>query len=206
MFGFFKKPIREPLELQLKDLGILTTCIGQECKEGVDCDTVPGGHGAFGSVTNPIPVNGPIGEIKYLGKLRARTGFAFFFHRLGSTSGPTSNNSIDIYEVVSLDATHWATLHFDLYHPRRSNLAPEGFQLVPFYKQLGQDIACGYGVNFCVNNFPHEIPEALVTLYGEHPGATLARHARGHLGNSDFRRPAQFETALRPMFSGLLAV
>ena len=38
---------------------------------GQNCDKIPGASGEFGrDPTNPIPVNGPIGEILYLSQLR----------------------------------------------------------------------------------------------------------------------------------------
>ena len=42
----------------------------QSLLDSLDCDQVPNGKGAFGSLENPIPVNSAIGELKYLVKLR----------------------------------------------------------------------------------------------------------------------------------------
>src|SRR5262245_41796574 len=48
-------------------------------------DKDPKGTGAFGLVeTNPIPTNGPIGQIAYLSKLETNAGQRLLFHRLGS--------------------------------------------------------------------------------------------------------------------------
>src|SRR5262249_40522622 len=65
---------------------------------GVDCDEIAGAVGEFGrDPRNPIPVNGPLGELTYLSSLRTVDSQLIMFHRLGSTS------NVDIYEMVSLD-------------------------------------------------------------------------------------------------------
>ena len=189
MFGMFKKQIHEPAERQLADLAQYPTEFRSLVVDGLPCDTLPGAHGPFGSLSNPIPVNGALGEIKYLGKLRGESGFALFFHRICSTSSPVCQHSIDVYETVCMDGTQWATLHFDMYHPRRSNLAPAGFTLVPFDRRLKMDLPFAYGVNELVSDFPHGLPGAIVRLYGEHPGNTFARHAQEKLDHYTFRRP-----------------
>lgn len=43
-------------------------------------DKDPNGSGSFGfTETNPIPVNGPIGQLAYLSRLKRSRGSAFFF-------------------------------------------------------------------------------------------------------------------------------
>jgi len=73
MFGFFKKEIHEPIEIQREDVMKFEEPIRSEILNGEDCDKIEEAYGEFGSITNPIPVNEVIGEIKYLGKLRAVT-------------------------------------------------------------------------------------------------------------------------------------
>lgn len=186
MFGLFKKLIHEPIEKQRED--VAKSGLGPVILSGADCDEVPGGQGPLGSLSNPIPVNGSTGEIKYLGKLRGKTGNALFFHRLGSVGSPAVENPVDVYEVVCLDATQWNKLHFDFYHPRRSNLAPPGYTLVPYNKNLGVDMPFAFGVNELIPDFPFSLPEAVVGLYGDSPGQAFARKIEERLKQHDFRR------------------
>jgi len=90
---------------------------------GRDCDQAPNGVGEFGSFTNPVPVNGPIGEISYLSKLRDGKGQRLFFQRDGS------RDQLDHFTLWPADASRWYELWLDMYHPRRSRLAPSGFFL-----------------------------------------------------------------------------
>ncbi len=102
MFGLFnkKKSFHESLENQISDVKQLDPLIANIILKGLSCDKLPNATGKFGSITNPIPVNGPMGEIKYLGKLRGKTGHAVFFHRIGSTITPISEHPIDEFELV----------------------------------------------------------------------------------------------------------
>lgn len=48
-------------------------------------DKDPNGSGPFGfTETNPIPVNGPIGQLAYLSRLETQSGQRILFHRLGA--------------------------------------------------------------------------------------------------------------------------
>jgi hypothetical protein len=186
MFGLFKKQVHEPLELQKADLDNYPPEFSKQIINGEDCDELSQGYGEFGSLTNPIPVNGSLGEIKYLGKLRGESGNALFFHRIGSLNSPATDNSVDLYEVVCMDATQWNKLHFSMYHPRRSNKAPIGYSLMPFNKSLNMDMPFAYGVNSLVSDFPFSLPEAIVEFYGESPGLTFARHAQDKIDKFNF--------------------
>jgi hypothetical protein len=77
MFGLFKKSIHEPVSKQREDLAMYPGPFAEMIVGGEDCDELSAGSGPFGSQHNPIPVNGALGEIKYLGKLRGKTA-----HRL----------------------------------------------------------------------------------------------------------------------------
>ena len=187
MFSLFRKAIHEPIDLQRQDLLHYPAHFPAEILAGDDCDQVSGGHGDLGSLTNPIPVNGAFGEIKYLVKLRGKTEYALFFHRAGITSSPATSNRVDIYEVVCLDGTQWNTLHFDMYHPRRSSIAPNDYSLTPYENKLGMDIPIGFGVNSSVENFPFGIPGAIERVSGSDD--PFARRARGWLGKAAFSRP-----------------
>lgn len=189
MFGLFNKKnsIHEPLENQISDVKKLNPLIANEILKGLSCDKLPKATGKFGSITNPIPVNGPLGEIKYLGKLRGKTGHAVFFHRIGSTKSTATDNLVDIFELVCQDGTQWNKLFFDSYHPRRSNLVPERYSLTPFNKKLKMDLPFAYGVTSLVANFPYDLPKELDGFYGG-TGA-FSRHAKKWLEKYSFQRP-----------------
>lgn len=197
MFSVFKKPsVHEPIEKQLEEaLSSIAepfrAVLGEKFTDGLDCDQLPNGKGVFGSLDNPIPVNGSIGEIKYLVKLRGKTGEALMFHRIGSMGSSVVEDPVDCYEVVCMDGTQWNRLYFDCYHPRRSNTCPSGYTLVPFNKSLGMDIPYGFGSNGLVTNFPHGLPEAIISLYGESPGGAFARRVEERLRKYSFNRPVK---------------
>jgi hypothetical protein len=187
MFGMFKKtPVHEPVEVQRKEA---ETLCGALCTRGEDCDKVAGGHGLFGSITNPIPVNGPIGELKYLTKLRGKSGKAVMFHRVGSFGSPVVEFPVDQFEVVCMDGSQWGLLSFDSYHPRRSNLPPDGYTLVPFNAKIGGDVPYGFGCTGLVQDFPQQLPNAIRRMFGEHPGAGFASVVSESLKRYAFQRP-----------------
>lgn len=110
-------------------------------------DKDPNGTGPFGFIeTNPIPVNGPIGQIAYLSKLETQSGQRILFHRLGAM------DTVDVFEAVSFNGREWFILFTDFYHPRRSRLTPDGFH---FTKEVGQ--FSGFS-NFC-EDFPYDFIE-----------------------------------------------
>jgi hypothetical protein len=89
------------------------------------CDFVPKGFGEFGrTVTNPVPVNGVMGELIYLLRLETADGIPIAFHRLGAC------NRTDVFEIVSEDGRHWDLLYVSLYYPRRSRAVPSGYQIM----------------------------------------------------------------------------
>ncbi len=182
--------IHEPITVQRKEAAAL---LGALCADGEDCDTISGAKGRFGSEDNPIPVNGSIGELKYLAKLRGRSGEAVMFHRVGSFQSKVVPHPIDGYEVVCMDGTQWGHLFFDMYHPRRSNLAPEGYTLVPYDPRKKADSPFGFGVNGIVAEFPHQLPAAILQLFGESRGAPYARTVAACLQKHSFIRPATLD-------------
>lgn len=93
-------------------------------------DRDPDGAGPFGyTESNPIPVNGPIGQLAYLSRLETEAGQRILFHRLGAI------DTVDVFEAVTFDGGAWFILFVDFYHPRRSRITPEGFR---FTKELAQ--------------------------------------------------------------------
>ena len=118
----------EKIRLSLTDENFqnqrLNPFIRAQVVNGRPCDQLPDGFGEFGRcATNPIPVNGPFGQVVYLSSLRTGSGQSFTFHRIGSISAR------DVYEAVSLDGTQWEILFLDTYHPRRAKLAPTSIYL-----------------------------------------------------------------------------
>ncbi len=97
---------------------------------------------------NPIPVNGPLGEILYLSSLQTLNETPILFHRLGNL------NNIDVYEIVTADSKNWDVLFLDMYHPRKSRMAPKGYQLLKF-------VAVFTGANSRVENFPYDLQNAI---------------------------------------------
>ena len=110
-------------------------------------DKDPNGTGPFGfTETNPIPVNGPMGQLAYLSRLETQSGHPRLFHRLGAI------DTVDVFEAVTFDGSEWFILFVDLYHPRRSRLTPDGFR---FTKEVAQ--FSGFH-KFC-ENFPYDFVE-----------------------------------------------
>lgn len=114
-------------------------------------DRDPNGTGPFGlSETNPIPVNGPIGELAYLSKLETQRGERILFHRIGAI------DTIDVFEAVTFSGSEWFVFFVDYYHPRKSRITPDGFH---FTKELGQ--FSGFH-NYC-QDFPYDFPQVKQT-------------------------------------------
>lgn len=110
-------------------------------------DKDPSGSGPFGfTETNPIAVNGPIGQLAYLSKLETQSGQRILFHRLGAIG------TVDVFEAVSFNGAEWFILFVDLYHPRRSRLAPEGFRFT-------KDVAQFSGFHKFCEQFPYDFAE-----------------------------------------------
>lgn len=189
--------VDEPAADQERDARAVLEGLGVELLD--PCDAVPGGVGQFGySPLNPIPVNGPIGEIVYLNTLRTPGGVAFFFHRLGSTQHEGYPRPVDVYEGVSCDGAVWASLFFDMYFLRRSRLAPDGLRRErwdrlqePFRSLIRFPIQ---GTNARVEDFPFGLPAALRSL-NEGPwsgGCALAIERMLARDPERFRRPAGY--------------
>jgi hypothetical protein len=130
---------------------------------GLNCDEFPNARGEFGRTPlNPIPTNGPLGEVIYLSKLRTHArrswwhfgkvnGSPLMFHRVGTQRGIAGD--VDAYEVLSLDGKVHETLFLSMYHPRKSKKAPSGYFMVTNFDS--NNII--YGVNFTVENFPEKL-------------------------------------------------
>jgi hypothetical protein len=119
---------------------------------GADVDVIENAFGNFGLIlTNPIPVNGPIGEVIYLSSLRHLGKTRILFHKIGSLDG------IDIFESVSMDGKNWDIFYLDMFHPRKSKKFPKGYSIVS-----GVSSFCG--VNVEVQDFPYGLSDAIATF------------------------------------------
>src|SRR5262245_39977074 len=119
--------------------------------DGAGCDEITRAAGEFGrDPRNPIPVNGPLGEVIYLSNLRLASAQQIMFHCLGSVG------KVAAYETVSLDGAVWDILYLDPYHPRKSRRAPIGYRIA----QDGEREKLLLGANELVANFPGELPDA----------------------------------------------
>ncbi|MGP8267300.1 MAG: hypothetical protein ACLQOQ_15180 [Beijerinckiaceae bacterium] len=97
----------------------------QALAENPSCDSVPNAFGEFGrTLTNPIPVNGPVGQLVYLSRLETSDGSAIAFHRLGAF------DKVDVFEVVSESGRHWDVLYLSLYFSRKSRHVPSGYRII----------------------------------------------------------------------------
>jgi hypothetical protein len=149
---------------------------------GTSVDKLEHTTGDFGTRNNPIPVNGHIGEIKYLSKLRTKLGNSqLCFHRTGSHDSDATERPVDAFEVISLDGIFRRVIYFDFYHPRRSTSAPNGLYLKPVGGSAEKDTPWGYGVGHLLVDFPSTLPEALVSEYGEEIGRPMAIELNGKL-------------------------
>lgn len=161
--------IQEPLHRQLDDMKAFVSALkeasGTDIPINSGTDEIEGGEGDFGrDPRNPIPVNGPTGEVCYLSMLKLRDRCGFLFHRVGSMDGE-DGLPIDKYEILSVDGSVNEFLYFNMYYARRSNLAPDGFQLDPTNwdedMTVDMDKIGWRGVNAFVDNFPIGLPEAV---------------------------------------------
>jgi hypothetical protein len=110
-------------------------------------DRDPNGSGPFGfTESNPIPVNGSLGELTYLSRLETAQGERILYHRVGSIG------KIDAFECVTFSGSEWFILFLDMYHPRRSRTTPGSFR---FSKSITQ--FAGFH-HFC-EKFPYDFVE-----------------------------------------------
>jgi len=119
---------------------------------GPAVDELPEAKGEFGRcITNPVPVNGAVGELAYLSRLVTPSGAGLFGHRLGHIG------KVDVYETVNTDGKTWDIIFLSYYHPRKSRKAPTGYRL----SKAGERpifITC---TNFRVDGFPFPMEAAI---------------------------------------------
>jgi hypothetical protein len=152
-----------------------------EVLRGADCDEIAGAIGEFGrDPRNPIPVNGPFGEVIYLSNLRTTSSQQIMFHRLGSV------RNVDAYETVSVDGAMWDILFLDLYHPRKSRRAPTGYRIAAAAE--GQRLI--FGANEFVTDFPNQLQTAIANTNERLLGLRMRPPVREFIERFSFRRPA----------------
>ena len=123
--AIFKK-LDELLESDSEQNGMLPEPFRSQMANGLDCDELPGAQGEFGRTrSNPIPTNGPLGQIIYLSRLRTNAESPVMFHRVRAEEG--NAGAVDVYEVLSLDGAVRETLFLSMYHPRKSRKVPHGY-------------------------------------------------------------------------------
>jgi hypothetical protein len=141
-FAMVRKVIEDE-EFQLS----LSPGLTELLKNAPHLDEIPGAIGAFGFIeSNPIPVNGAVGEISYLSKLQTSGGEKLLFHRIGAI------RQIDVFEAVTYSGSEWFIFFLDLYHPRKSKKTPTGFSFT-------NDLAQFSGFNKYCANFPYDFVE-----------------------------------------------
>jgi len=135
-----KKLIDEPVVLQIKDTLELPWTVERYLNLKLGCDELPNGQGEFGTVNNPIPVNGAPGVRAYLNRLQTNDGKSLSFKRVRSTSCKVLDTRVDEYEIKTADGSAQAVLVFDIYNLWRSTKAPEGFILKPISELFDDEI------------------------------------------------------------------
>ncbi len=164
---------------------------------GAACDKIPGAKGEFGrDLDNPIPVNGPLGELIYLSNLLNETSRQpILFHRLGSAG------RIDIFETVTTDGERWDILFFDLYHPTKSRLTPSGY----LSANSDPNIRLPCGTNEYLPRFPSELPSSVANACERFIGLRLCPpEVRRAIESVSFSRPPAHQVRISSL-AGKLA-
>jgi hypothetical protein len=146
----FEKALRF-LDDEIAQNNALPENFRQVLAESPSCDRIPNAFGEFGrTLTNPIPVNGPVGELVYLSRLETLDGSAIAFHRIGAF------DKVDVFEVLSEDGRHWDVLYLSLYFARKSKQVPSGYRMMTDKARR----ALIRGTTLRVDDFPNGIYSA----------------------------------------------
>jgi hypothetical protein len=184
------------LEDEEFQLGMLPTEAQKLFRSKAPCDQTPGASGEFGlCASNPIPVNGPIGELAYLSKLRTLNGESLFFHRIGSV------NLIDVFEATTLSGSDWFILFLDMYYPKQSRSVPVGFT-------ISGELSRFSGFNQYCNEFPHDFVQNKTQVRDS--GLSIAymsiSRAESFLNQAVYERPIEHCNQLNGVRSTLNSV
>lgn len=133
-----------------------------EANGGVD--EIPSSFGNFGhAITNPIPVNGSLGEVLYLSNISTKSGHKVFSHRIGSAK------NIDIFEIVSINGDFWDILYLNMYYIRKSRKVPTGYKF-----QNGDDILLLRSTAYYLPEFPNDFHSVLTNFSETILGMSIA--------------------------------
>ena len=157
---------------------------------GLDCDELPEAEGPFGTMKNPIPVNGVRGEFMYLKRLRCLCGVSLLFHRLGSIDLGKGQWPLDVFETVCMNGKHWGIFFLDMYHPRRSLKTPQGYTNAPWDKTWSP-MPVAFGTTHKMDHFPQDLPQCMVKQLGSGFGESLARKCNDAIGDGSKFVPPQ---------------
>lgn len=161
------------------------SALPQELRDEIDwthaADEVPNPWGEFGKdLNNPVPVNGPIGELLYLSSLCTKSGIPIAFHRLGSA------NRVDVFEILSLDGSLWDVLYLNMYYPSKSRQIPQGYLL-----NGDQNARYSFrGSNYYCRTFPRGLFDEVMAASEKKLGLSIADPRLKALDKADYRRPA----------------
>lgn len=185
-FNQAMEKIRRLIEDEEYQNNLLPEALSALIKAAPACDVIPGATGQFGlDITNPIPVNGAIGELAYLSNLETLNCDRLLFHRIGAV------NTLDVFEAVTFSGSAWFIFFVDFYHPRKSRRAPEGFRLAQEARQFS-----GFH-KFCPN-FPYDFAEQKQSEHGS--GLSLAYIAMSKvmepISQRKFNRPLAHKAKL----------
>jgi len=157
-------------------------------------ERLAGATGEYGlQWCNPIPVNGPIGELKYINRLICECGKLQIAHRLGTVDAPGVRGKVDVYEVVGAELVHWRLLFFHCYHPRRSRAVPTGYTLGAFHPQFSRT-TIGLATNETCDTFP----VGLLAIARGSFGDTLGRAVASKVGYKLISRELSDPKVARP--------
>jgi len=135
-------------------------------------------RGEFGfDVRNPVPVNGPLGVITYLSRLKTSQGERLMFQRVGGDS------DVQAYEAVTYSGEQWFVFFLDIYHPRKSRMLPKGFE-------FSGDVAMFSGFVDTSEEFPQDYRQRVKLLDTRlQPAYAPETRFGGNLSAGGFERP-----------------
>lgn len=164
-------------------------------KEGKRCHQIDGGYGEFGrEKTNPIPVNGSLGEVTYISRLVKRgllKDNRVLFHRLGS------QGTLDVYETVTADGKRWDLMWFDMYHPNRSRKAVQGYRIKKVVLWTGWNMRC--------RDFPRDLEMIMAQADKKMGLPTLAAGIRKSIRDVRWKKPAAHAKQVEKVLGQLTA-
>jgi hypothetical protein len=160
-------PDDEDITSQGKDLEGFLAVMPEDVRLALTAvDQLPGAYGPFGyTQSNPIPVNGPIGEAVYIFRLRGKSDRPFLYQRLGSMDSQEFSRKLDVYELFCSHGGEWIVLFFSMYHLRRSVQCPDGLKFVSWKKHrtpFGIAAKLGaFGSSTRNEDFPFSLPRII---------------------------------------------